>query len=216
VDLQERLKVQVRHLILVADAEELRESGVGEDATLERGVEARVRLHVLADELRHLSLRARLARLETHEVAQLLRQGALDQEGVVRATLLPSRALLRSHRRRVNLLLLLGIASLALGGLRRLLDSLHGIADTSGELRAERLEGLRQGHELRLRGHGRGRGNRLSGRRDNSRHRDLSLRGRGGLDSLDLRLSLGSSSGDNNGGGGGLRGIGLLGSRHLV
>ena len=56
VDLQERLEVQVRHLILVSDAEKLRECGIREDAALERGVEARVRLHVLADELRHLRL----------------------------------------------------------------------------------------------------------------------------------------------------------------
>jgi len=223
VNLQERLEVQVRHLILVAHAEELGERGVREDAALERGVEARVRLDVLADELRHLRLRARLTRLESHKVAQLVRQRALDQEGVVRAALLPRGALLRRHRRRVNLLLLLGVASLALGGLRSLLDGADGIADTGRQVRAERLERLGKGGELRLRRNSRSRGRRLGRRRDNRRHRHLRLRGRGGLGSLRLRLSLhlGLSSlrgrgGNGSRGSGGLRGIGLLGGRHLV
>jgi hypothetical protein len=43
VDLEELLEVEVGDLGLVIDAEELREDGVGEDAALEVGVEARVR-----------------------------------------------------------------------------------------------------------------------------------------------------------------------------
>jgi len=224
VNLQEGLEVQVGHLILVAHAEELGERGVREDAALERGVEARVRLHVLADELRHLRLRARLARLEAHEVTQLIRQRALHQEGVVRATLLPGGTLLGRHRRRVNLLLLLGVAGLALGGLRGLLDGLHGVADTRRQVRAERLERLSQGGQLGLRRDSRDRRGRLGRRRNNRRHRNLRLGGRGGLDSLGLGLGLhlrlsglgGGGRGGNRGRGGGLRGGILLGGRHLV
>ena len=222
MNLQERLEVQVRHLILVAHAEELGERGVGEDAALERRVEARVRLDVLADELRHLRLRARLARLETHEVAELIRQRALDQEGVVRAALLVGGALLLGHRRRVNTLLLLGVAGLALGRLGRLLNGADGITDLRAELRAERLELLGERRELGLRRRRRGR--RLRGGSGDNRHRHLRLSGRGGLRGLrrlgDLRLGgglrgLGGGGGRNRGGGSGLRGI-LLGGRHLV
>ena len=225
--LQEALEVQVRHLILVTDAEELGESGVREDTALERGVKARVRLDVLADELRHLRLRARLTGLEAHEGAQLLRQRALDKEGVVGATGLPHSLLLRRHRRRVLALLLLGIAGLALGRLRRLLDRAHRIADTGGQLRAERLERLGQRRELNLRRDRRG-GRRLNGRGGDRRDRDLGLRGRGGLGGLGLGLHLGlgglrgsrlrGGGGSDNGGRGsdGLRGGILLGGRHLV
>ena len=226
--LQEALEVQVRHLILVTDAEELGEGGVREDATLERGVKARVRLDVLADELRHLRLRARLTGLEAHEGAELLRQRALDQEGIVGAAGLPNGLLLRRHRRRVLALLLLGVAGLTLGRLRRLLDRAHRIADAGREVRAERLQGLSQSGELNLRRHNRGR-RRLNGRGGNRRDRDLRLRGRGGLGGLGLRLGLhlglnglrgrrlrGGGSGDGGGGSDGLRGGILLGGGHLV
>jgi len=224
VNLQERLEVQVRHLILVANAEELRERGVREDTALERRVEARVRLDVLADELRHLRLRARLTRLEAHEVAQLIRQRALNQEGVVRTALLVGGALLLRHRRRVNLLLLLGVAGLALGRLRRLLNGADGITDLRAQLRAERLELLGERRELGLRR--RRRGGRLRRGGSDNRHRHLRLSGRGGLRGLgrlgDLGLGgglrgLGGGGGGNRGGdgGNGLRGI-LLGGRHLV
>ena len=227
--LQEALEVEVGHLILVADAEELGERGVGEDATLERGVKARVRLDILADELGHLGLRAGLTGLEAHEGAELLRQRALDQEGVVGATGLPDSLLLRRHRRRVLALLLLGVAGLTLSRLRRLLDSLHGVADTDRELRAERLERLSESGELDLRRDSRD-SRRLNSRGGNRGHRHLGLRGRGGLDGLGLGLSLhlglnslGGSrlrggGGSNNGGRGG-NGLGsgiLLGGRHLV
>lgn len=128
--LQEALEVEVGDLILVADTEELGERGVGEDAALERGVKARVRLDVLADELRHLGLRAGLTSLEAHEGAELISERALDEEGVVGATGLPDRLLLRGHCGRVLALLLLGVAGLTLGRLRRLLNSLHGVTDT--------------------------------------------------------------------------------------
>ena len=222
--LQERLEVQVGHLILVANTEELGEGGVREDTALERRVEARVRLDVLADELRHLRLRAGLARLEAHEVAQLVRQRALNQEGVVRTALLVGRTLLLRHRRRVNLLLLLGITGLTLGRLGRLLDGTDGITDLRAQLRAERLELLGERRQLGLRRGRRGRGLRRGG--GDNRHRHLNLGGRGGLRHLgglgDLRLGgglgdLGGGGGGNRGGdgGSGLRGI-LLGGRHLV
>ena len=223
MNLQERLEVQVRHLILVADTEELGERSVREDAALERRVEARVRLDVLADELRHLRLRAGLARLEAHEVAELIRERALDQEGVVRAALLVSGTLLLRHRRRINLLLLLGIAGLALGRLGRLLNGADGITDLRAQLRAKRLELLGERRELGLRRRRRGR--RLRGGSDDNRHRHLRLSGRGGLRGLgrlgDLGLGglrgLGGGGGGNRGSDGGsrLRGI-LLGGRHLV
>ena len=226
--LQEALEVQVRDLILVADTEELGERGVREDAALERGVKARVRLDILADELRHLRLRARLTGLEAHEGAELLRQRALNKEGVVGATGLPRRLLLRRHRGRVLALLLLGVAGLTLGCLRRLLDRLHGVADTGREVRAERLERLSERRKLNLRRDSRGR-RRLNSRGGNRRHRHLGLRGRGNLGGLGLGLSLhlglnglGGSrlrggGGSNRGrGGNGLWGNILLGGRHLV
>ena len=218
MNLEERLQVQVRHLLLVRHAEQLRERGVRQDAALERRVKARVRLHVLADELRNLRLRALLARLEAHERAELIRQRALDEEGVVRTASLPSLALLRAHRRRVTALLLLGIAGLALGRLRGLLDGAHGIAHAGGQLRAERLELLGECSELGLRR--RRRGSRLNSRR-NRRHRHA-RDGGGGLGGLGRLRGLGGLGGGRRGDGGGglgglrnLRGIGLLGG-HLV
>jgi len=219
VNLQERLQVQVGHLLLVRHAEQLRERGVRQDAALERRVKARVRLHVLADELRHLRLRALLARLQAHEVAELVRQRTLDEEGVVRAASLPSLALLRGHRRRITALLLLGIAGLALRRLRGLLDGAHGIAHAGGELRAERLELLGERRQLRLR---RG-SHRLNSRAGHGRDRHRRLRGESGLGLLrglgGLRGLRSGRRGDDGGGGGlggrDLRGIGLLGG-HLV
>jgi len=150
VHLQERLEVQVRHLIAVLHAEQLGQGGVREDAALERRVKARVRLDVLADELRHLRLRALRTLREAHELGQLRRQRALNQEGIVGATGLPDLLLLRGHRRRVLTLLLLGITGLTLGRLRRLLDSLDGVADTGAQLGAEGLELLGELAKLNL------------------------------------------------------------------
>ena len=218
MNLQEGLEVQVGHLILVRHAQELGERGVRQDATLERRVEAAVLLDVARDELRHLRLRALLTRLEPHERAELIRQRALDQEGVVRAASLPRLALLRGHVRRVLLLLLLDLASLALRRLDRVRHALRRLADTRRQLRAERLELLRQAGEDHIRALRRlGNGDRRLDRR----HGHDRLRGSGrllSLDSLSLHdLGGGSRRGGGNGGGGSGDGldIGLL-SGHLV
>ena len=219
--LQERLQVQVRHLLLVRNAQELGQRRVRQDAALEVRVEAAVLLDVARDELRDLRLRALLSRLETHERAQLIRQRALHEEGVVGAASLPRLALLRGHVLRVLLLLLLDLARLALGGLDRIGDRLRGLADTGRQLHRQRLELLSKAGEDHIRvldrlhdGGGRGRLDR--------RHRHNGLGRGGGLLSLD-RLRLGDldrgsrrSGGDNGGRGGRLGGGGGLLSRHLV
>lgn len=56
VYLQVPLQVQVGHLVLVTHLQELRQSSVGKDAPLERGVKAVVGLHILGDEASHLRL----------------------------------------------------------------------------------------------------------------------------------------------------------------
>jgi len=219
VDLQERLQVQVRHLILVRNAQELREGSVRQDAALERRVKARVRLDIGGDELGHLRLRALGTRRETHENAQLVRQGALHKERVVRTARLPRLALLGRHVRRVLLLLLLGIARLTLGRLDRIVHVLHGIAHLGGELRAQRLELLAQGGKERLAAL-----ERLDNHNRRLHRRDDSLNLGGNLGRLRLGLLLDGnrrrrrSSDDDLGCSGRLHGgggIGLLG-RHLV
>ena len=211
VDLEEGLEVQVRHLILVADAEQLRECRVGQDAALERRVEAVVLLDVARDELRHLRLRALLARLQAHERAELIRQRALNEEGVVRAAGLPRLALLRSHVLRVLLLLLLDLAGLALGRLDGIGNALRGLADLGRQVGTETLEVLGQAGEEDI-----GALNRLNnggGRRGlNRRHGHNRLRGGGGLRGLDLR-GLGCRGGD--GGRGRRSGLGILLGGHL-
>ena len=86
VNLQELLEVQVGHLGLVIHTQQLGQCGVGEDAALEGRVVAAVALHVVGDELGHLSLRALGAGSDTHKGRQLGSQRALHQEGVVRTT----------------------------------------------------------------------------------------------------------------------------------
>jgi len=212
VHLQERLEVQVRHLILVRNAQELRERRVGQDAALERRVEAVVLLDVARDELRHLRLRALLARLQAHERAELIRERALNQEGVVRAAGLPRLALLRSHVLRVLLLLLLDLASLALGRLDGIGNALRGLTDLRRQVGTETLEVLGQAGEEDI-----GALNRLNnggGRRGlNRRHGHNRLRGGGGLRGLDLR-GLGCS-GDGGRGRGRRGGLGILLGGHL-
>jgi len=56
VNLEEALKVEVRYLLPILDAEELAKLGIREDATLEVGVKAVVRLDVARDELRDIRL----------------------------------------------------------------------------------------------------------------------------------------------------------------
>ena len=220
MDLQEGLEVQVGHLVLVRDAQELGERGVGEDAALERGVEAVVLLDVARDELRHLRLRALLARLEAHERGELIRQRALDQEGVVGAASLPRLALLGRHVRRVLLLLLLGLASLALGRLDRIRDALRRLTDTRRQLRGQRLELLGEAGEDHIRALDR-LNNRRCRRRLDRRHGHNRLRGSHRLLGLD-RLGLGDLNGGSrrrggNRGGGGDNGLDIrLLSGHLV
>ena len=221
VHLEERLEVEVSHLVLVRNAQELGQRGVREDAALERRVEAAVLLDIARDELRHLCLRALLTRLQAHERAELIRQRALDQEGVVGAASLPRLALLRGHVLRVLLLLLLDLARLALGGLDRIGDRLRGLADTGRQLHRQRLELLSKAGEDHIRVLNRLHDGRGRGRLDR-RHRHDGLGRGGGLLSLD-RLGLhdldgGSrrSGGDNGGRGGRLGGGGGLLSRHLV
>lgn len=67
VDLQERLEVQVGDLLTILDAEELAELGIGDNAALEVGVKARVRLDVRGDELRDIRLGALGLGRQTHE-----------------------------------------------------------------------------------------------------------------------------------------------------
>ena len=221
VDLQEGLEVQVGHLILVRHAQELGERGVRQDATLERRVEAAVLLDVARDELRHLRLRALLTRLEPHERRQLIRQRALDQEGVVRAASLPRLALLRGHVRRVLLLLLLGLTSLALGRLDGVRDTLRRLTNTRRQLRGQRLELLRQAGEDHIRTL-RHLNSRRGGRGLNRRHGDDRLRGSSRLLDLD-RLGLhdlgrgGGRRGGDGRGGSGDNGLDIrLLSGHLV
>ena len=224
MDLQVRLQVQVRHLVLVRHAQELGERSVRQDATLERRVEARVRLDVRRDELGHLRLRALRTRRETHEHTELIRQRALHQEGIVRTARLPRLALLGRHVRGV--LLLLGIARLTLGRLDRIVHVLDRIADLGGELRTERLELLAERREQRLAAL-----DRLHNHNRRLNRRDDSLNLGGDLRRLRLGLLLhGRRSGSGGGGGRGsdddLGGSGSLGrgrgrsirllGRHLV
>jgi len=215
VDLQELLEVQVRHLILVRNAEQLGQRRVRQDAALERRVEAVVLLDVRRDVLGHLRLRALLAGLELHERAELIRQRALDEERIVGAASLPGLALLRGHVLRALALLLLGVTGLALGGLERILHALDRLADLGVELDAERLELLGERGEESLAALRRlnSRGRRGLDRRDHN----LGLGGRGGLRGL-LLLDRGSLRGGRGGGGGGDRGgsLGILLRGHLV
>lgn len=211
MNLEEALEVQVGDLRLVIHAQQLGECGVGEDAALERGVKAAVGLHVVGDELGHLRLGALGASRDTHELAELLRQGLLLEEGVVRTASLPDSAGLGGERRGVNLPLLLGVTRLLLGLLGSLLGRLHGITHAARELRGERLELLRQRREERIRGQAGG-SDRRGGHRG---HNDLGL-GDGHL----LLLGLGGLGGrggrGDDDGLGGLLGNDLLVSGHLV
>jgi len=214
VNLQERLEVQVRHLILVRHTEQLRQGRVREDATLERRVEAAVLLHVVRDELRDLRLRTLLARLEAHEVAELIRQGTLHEEGVVGTAGLPRLTLLRGHVLRALLLLLLDLTGLTLRRLDGVRNTLRGLADTGRQLRRQGLELLRQAGEddigaLRRLNDGRGR------RRLNRRDGHNRLGGHGGLGGLRGLRSLGRLGGLGDGGRGNRGDGGRLLRRHL-
>ena len=216
MNLEEALEVQVGHLLAILDAEELRELGIREDAALEVGVKAVVRLHVGGDELGDIRLGALGLGRETHEDRELIGDRAHLEERVVRTTSLPGNLLLGSHVSGVLAATLLGVASLALdrlGCLERLVDS---CADAGCYIRAESLEGILERREDRIGGADLNRGG-ISRGRDNG--------GRGGYG--DSYLSLGRSlagrlginrgrgSGRSSGGGSG-RLSGLLIGGHLV
>ena len=116
--LQEALEVQVGHLLAVLHAEQSSQRLVGNDAALELGVKATVGLHVLGNELGHIRLALLRLGRQTHELRQLIRDGAELQERVVRATSLPRGTLLRRHRGGILANTTLGVASLTLQGLR--------------------------------------------------------------------------------------------------
>ena len=212
MDLQEALEVQVRYLLAVLRAEELAELGIRDDAALEVGVKARVRLDVRRDELRDIRLALLALGGQAHERGQLIRDRAELQESVVGTAGLPLGALLGRHRRRVLLHTALGVADIALEGLERLAGLSNQRADAGRPLRTERLQVLleiREDHAGRARLGGIG-NSRYGGRLGNYRYGYLGLRGgllRGG--SL-----LGGRGGGNRGGGGGISG--LLGGRHRV
>lgn len=142
VDLQERLEVQVRDLLTVLHAEQLAKLGIGDDAALEVGVKARVRLDVRRDELRDIRLGALGLGGQAHERRQLIRDRAELEERIVGAAGLPRSTLLGRHRRGVLLHALLGVADIALQGLQGLTGLSDQRADTCSPLRTERLEVL--------------------------------------------------------------------------
>ena len=117
--LQEALEVEVGDLLAILGAEQSRQRLVGDDPALELGVKATVGLHVLGHKLGDIRLALLRLGRQTHELRQLIRDGAELEEGVVRATSLPSGALLGRHRGGILANTALGIASLTLQGLRR-------------------------------------------------------------------------------------------------
>ena len=215
MDLEVRLEVQVRDRVLVRDLQQAGQNAVGDDAALVRRVKARVGLDVVGDELRDFRLRALGASGQLHEGAQLRRERAGLQEGVLGAAQLPRGLLLGRHVGDV-LLHALALASLLdLLGSRLRRDQRvgdHGL-ELIGQARTDLAQALnhrRDGRGLassgrHLRRGGRGRG----GNRDN----DLGLRRRLARGSRLLLNGGGSGSHGGRGGGGssGLLRSGLLG-----
>ena len=213
--LQEGLEVQVRDRVRVLDLQQTGQHAVGDDAALVGGVEARVLLHVVRDELRDLRLRALRARRQLHEAAQLRGQTTGLQEGVLRAAQLPRRLLLGRHVGDVLLhtALALGILDLTgrrLGRQQRVGDDLLQLVGEAGAHLTQTVNNAAD----------RGRGRSLRrGRRGNLRgsdRRDNHLRLGGGrlagrLGSLRLRGGRGRG---RRGGSGGRR-SGLLGNNLL-
>ena len=151
MDLEEGLEVELRDLILVRDAEELRELGVRDDAALELGVLAVVGLDVVRDELRDLRLRTLGARRDADERRELIGDATLAEERVVRALRVLLRALLGGERRGVDTALLLRVAGLTLEGLDRRRRLRDGRARARRNLRLDRAERLLERREDRLR-----------------------------------------------------------------
>jgi len=213
VDLEEGLEVEVGDLLPILHTEELGELGIRENAALEVGVKAVVRLDVGGDELGHIRLGALALGRQAHEGGQLIRNRAELEERVVRTARLVDRLLLRGHVGGVLAATLLGVAGLALDRLGRLERLMNCCADASSYIRAERLEGILESGEDCIRGADLNRGSDLSGRDNNScggSHGDSDLRLRGTLAS-GLGLSGGGGCGSSYRGG-----LGLLINSHFV
>jgi hypothetical protein len=164
VDLQEGLEVEVGDRVLVRHAEEAGENAVGDDVALVRRVKARVRLDVVGDELRDLRLRALGASGQAHERAQLRREAAGLQEGVLGAAELPGGLLLGRHVGDILLdalaaTSLLDLLGRGLGSEERVGDDLLQVV---GEARADLAQAL---HNASDRGRGSLRSRGLRGRR---------------------------------------------------
>ena len=210
VDLQERLEVQVGDRVRVLDLQQAGQNAVGDDAALVGGVEARVLLDVVGHELRDLRLGALRARRQLHEAAQLRGEATGLEEGVLRATELPRRLLLRRHVGHILLdtALALGVLDLTgrrLGSEERVGDDLLELVGDAGAHLTQALN--HRGDRGRGRGLRRDRHLRGSDRRDN----DLRLGSRGlagGLGGLGLG---GRGRGRRRSGGRGRR-SGLLGN----
>ena len=206
VRLEELLEVQVRHLLVIADTEQLGELRIGHDAALVGRVEAPVGLDVLRHKLGHIRLRALGLGGQTHEGRHLVGEQAGLQERVVRAAGLPGSLLLGRHRRGVLAHTALGLADRALhrlGRLRRLSD--QG-AHTTGHLGVQGAQRLLDTRQNRI-------GTASLGRQ---RGRGSDRRGTSGGN---RRGSRGGGRGGNRHGHIGLRGgLGgsLLGNRHRV
>ena len=141
--LQERLEVQVGHLLSVLHAQQLAQLGVRDDTALEVGVKAVVRLHILGHELGHIRLRALRLGGQAHKGGQLIRNRAQLQEGVVRATSLPNRTLLRGQRGRIHTATALRVTGLTAQGTRGLRGLVEQITHTGRHI-------SRQGTQLGL------------------------------------------------------------------
>lgn len=138
--LKERLEVEVRYLVRVLRAEDLRELGIRDDVALEAGIEASVLLDVRADVLRYLDLRALGGGRETHEGAELIGDGALLEECILGTARIVTDTLLGGEGGGVNTSAALGGAGIALDRLGRLLYLADKRADTGGELAVELTE----------------------------------------------------------------------------
>ena len=210
MDLQELLEVEVGDLLTILRTEELRQARIGDDAALEVGVEAAVRLDIRRHELRDIRLRALRLGGQAHEARQLIGDGAELEERVVRAAGLVGRALLSGHRRGVLAHAALGITGLTLHRLRSIGSLAEQLAHAGRDVSVQGADTLLD------------RGEESIGRASLNRRRERggSRRGRGRHDCGDRRSDrdlYNCLGGRRLLGGGGLGGgRGLLVGRHLV
>jgi hypothetical protein len=195
VDLQERLEVQVGHLLAILDTQELAQLGVRNDAALEVRVKAVVLLDILRNELRHIRLRALRLGRKTHERRELIRNRAKLQEGVIRTARLPSRTLLRRERSGVNTAAALRVTRLALEGLRGVRGLMDKITDTRGDLRRKSTELRLERRKDSISRLGNGGGGGLGGGNSNRSSRNGGRRGDNGDSDLGLGRALGGGLG---------------------